>query len=68
MVMPASDMMLACTSMMCSTRKTHIIRNENNTANGSVTQMTKTLRKCIRMSRMATLAMSISCHITSVTL
>ena len=29
-------------------------------------EMTKTLRTCIRMSKMATPAIAISCHITSV--
>ncbi len=66
MVMPASDMIFACTSMMPSRRSSHIIRNANSTDRGRVTQMTNTLRKCSRMSRMATLAMSISCHMTSV--
>ena len=33
---------------------------------GSVTQMTKTLRKCIRMSKIATLAIIISWPMTSV--
>ncbi len=65
-VMPASDMMLAWMSMMPSCRSTHISRNENSTDSGSVTQMTNTLRTCIRMSRMASEAITISCHITSV--
>ena len=66
MVIPASDMMLAWMSMMCRRRNSHISRNENRTASGSVTQMTKTLRKCMRMSRMASEAMMISCRMTSV--
>ena len=65
-VMPASDMMLAWMSMMPSFRSSHIIRNENSTASGNVMQITKTLRKCTRISKIANEAMIISCHITSV--
>ena len=65
-MIPASDMMLAWMSMIPVTRRTHIMRNEDSTASGSVTQMTNTLRTCIKISKMAIEAMSISCHITSV--
>ena len=65
MVMPASDMTLAWMSMTPSLRNTHIIRNENSTASGRVIQITNALRRWVKMSSMATEAMSISCHITS---
>ena len=63
-VMPASDMMLAWMSMMPGARSSHISRNENSTASGSVTQMTNTLRTCQRIRNTATAAMIISCHMT----
>jgi len=65
MVIPASDMMFAWMSMIPNCRKSHIIRNENSTASGSVMQITNTLRTCIRMSRIAIDAMIISCDMTS---
>ena len=43
MVMPANDMMLACTSTIPSRRSSHIKRNENSTANGKVMQHTLTI-------------------------
>ena len=64
MVIPASDMMFAWMSMMPSLRSSHISRNANSTDSGSVTQMTKALRKCQRMRRIARVAMSISWPIT----
>jgi len=51
--------------MIPNWRKSHIMRNENNTDRGRVTQMTKTLRRCVRMSKMAMAAITISCHMTS---
>ena len=62
MVMPAIDMMFAWMSMTCSTRSTHISRNENSTANGSVTQMTRALRTCQRIRKTAAAAIAISSH------
>ena len=56
--MPASDMMLLTTMPESS----HISRKLNSTASGSVTQMTNALPTCIRISRMAIVAMIISLH------
>ena len=65
-VIPARDMMFACTSTTPSRRSTHINANENSTDSGSVTQMTNALRTCERIKRIASAAITISCHITSV--
>ena len=65
-VIPASDMMLAWISTIPIVRSTHMMRNDDSTASGSVTQITNTLRKCVRISKIAIEAISISCHITSV--
>jgi hypothetical protein len=51
---------------MPARRSSHIMPNENSTESGSVMQMTNALRMCERMSRMAMAAMTISCHISSV--
>ena len=60
MAMPDSDMMFEAMS------KCRIRMNETSTASGSVMQISTALRKCIRISRIATEAMIISCVSVSV--
>ena len=65
-VMPANDMMLAWMSIMPSDAAATSEETRTAPPAASVTQMTNTLRTCNKMRRMATQAMIISCHITSV--
>ena len=53
-------------SLIPAFRSIHIMPNEKSTDSGSVMQMTNALRRWERISRMATAAIAISCHITSV--
>lgn len=58
--MPASDMMLVCTSAMPMPRSSHIPPNAPSTTSGSVSATTSDARKCRRMSITQTLATKIA--------
>ncbi len=58
--MPASDMMLVWMSAMPRRRSSHMIRNDASAASGSVKAMTNDVRKCSRMSRTQTVAVSMA--------